>query len=125
MLVLPGAMTPAAITPRQSRVAALQIALSGSSSPMRRRRRVPELDRPCVRDEPASSTGVSGKQPTTRTRAEKCCVLRETQPESYGSGTGSDRRSNAAMGRTSWATAPASERGPIPRNERTAVSRRE
>ena len=38
---------------------------------------------------------------------------------------GSDRRSNAAMGRTSWATALTSDGGLIPSNERAAVSRRE
>jgi hypothetical protein len=64
-------------------------------------------------------------QPTNRTAGQKCCVLRETRAESYGSLTGSDRRSNAAMGRISWATALASDGGAIPSHERAAVSRRE
>ena len=57
--------------------------------------------------------------------AKNSCVLRKTAAESYGSGTGTDRRSNAALGRTSRAPAQASDGGLIPSNERAAVRRRE
>jgi hypothetical protein len=64
-------------------------------------------------------------RPGPRTGAKNRCVLRKTAAERYGSGTGTDRRSNAALGRTSWATAQASDGGLIPSNERAAVRRRE
>ena len=70
----------------------------------------------------------AGSRPAGRRTAEslkKCCVLQETRPERYGSKTGSDRRSNAAMGRINWAIAPASDRGLFPSNERPAAGRRE
>jgi hypothetical protein len=64
----------------------------------------------------------SGRARSTR---ENCCVLQKTAAERYGSGTGTDRRSNAALGRNGRATAQASDGGLIPSNERAAVRRRE
>jgi hypothetical protein len=49
-------------------------------------------------------------------------VLRKTAAEGYGSLTETDLRSNAAMGRISWATAQACL-GPFPSNERPVVRR--
>jgi hypothetical protein len=64
-------------------------------------------------------------QKSARESLEKRCVLRETRAERYGGKTGSDRRSNAAMGRTNRATALTSNGGLIPSNERPAAGRRE
>ena len=58
-------------------------------------------------------------------RSGNAVSLRETRAERYGWKTGSDRRSNAAMGRINWALAPASDGGLIPSNERPAACRRE
>jgi hypothetical protein len=75
--------------------------------------------RPTVREPSGRATELTARA------AKNSCVLRKTRAERYGSGTGTDRRSNAALGRNSRATAQASARGLIPSYARSAARRRE